>query len=287
MPPRTSLALQRANRAIKVAIGGAERYAAVEDAARLRDAIGVPLPMGVPLAFIEPVADPLGDLVSRYARTHGPFTAAGSRRPAGTWRRRRRHRAEAARRGRPRGGGRVPAPHRARRPAHGRHGRRRCRAVAPPAQLQQLEPLRPGPLRRHPRPRIRCHRRLSEWCDAEVLRKLRRRSLAALRAEVEPVDAAAYGRFLPAWQNVRRPVPARAAGAARAGRDRHRRRPALRRADSGLRLGTAGPRQPGVELPAGHAGRAHGSRRGALVRRRLAPRQRRLGQPASGRLAPN
>ncbi|HET6241102.1 MAG TPA: ATP-dependent helicase, partial [Arthrobacter sp.] len=46
---------------------------------------------------------------------------------------------------------------------------------------------------------------VSEWCDAEVLRKLRRRSLAALRAEVEPVDAAAYGRFLPAWQNVRTP----------------------------------------------------------------------------------
>ena len=45
----------------------------------------------------------------------------------------------------------------------------------------------------------------SEWCDAEVLRKLRRRSLAALRAEVEPVDAAAYGRFLPAWQHVRTP----------------------------------------------------------------------------------
>ncbi len=69
-------ALQRANRALRVNIGGAERFAAVEDAARLRDAIGVPLPMGVPLAFIEPVADPLGDLVSRYARTHGPFTAA-------------------------------------------------------------------------------------------------------------------------------------------------------------------------------------------------------------------
>ncbi len=69
-------ALLRANRAIKVNIGGVERHAAVEDAARLRDALGVPLPMGVPLAFIEPVADPLGDLVSRYARTHGPFTAA-------------------------------------------------------------------------------------------------------------------------------------------------------------------------------------------------------------------
>jgi ATP-dependent Lhr-like helicase len=43
-------ALQRANRAIRINIGGVERFAAVEDAARLRDAIGVPLPMGVPLA---------------------------------------------------------------------------------------------------------------------------------------------------------------------------------------------------------------------------------------------
>ena len=38
-----------------------------------------------------------------------------------------------------------------------------------------------------------------QWCDAEVLRILRRRSLAALRAQVEPVSTAAYGRFLPAW----------------------------------------------------------------------------------------
>jgi len=49
----------------------------------------------------------------------------------------------------------------------------------------------------------------SEWCDAEVLRKLRRRSLAALRAEVEPVDTAAYGRFLPEWQNVTTPGKSR------------------------------------------------------------------------------
>jgi ATP-dependent Lhr-like helicase len=42
----------------------------------------------------------------------------------------------------------------------------------------------------------------SEWCDAEVLRRLRRRSLAALRKEVEPVEPATLGRFLPAWQNV-------------------------------------------------------------------------------------
>ncbi|WP_238993593.1 ATP-dependent helicase [Nocardioides caldifontis] len=42
----------------------------------------------------------------------------------------------------------------------------------------------------------------SEWCDAEVLRRLRRRSLAALRKEVEPVEPSTLGRFLPAWQNL-------------------------------------------------------------------------------------
>ncbi|WP_396900146.1 DNA glycosylase AlkZ-like family protein, partial [Mycolicibacterium sp.] len=41
-----------------------------------------------------------------------------------------------------------------------------------------------------------------QWCDAEVLKILRRRSLAALRAQVEPVSTAAYGRFLPSWQHV-------------------------------------------------------------------------------------
>ena len=41
-----------------------------------------------------------------------------------------------------------------------------------------------------------------EWCDADILKILRRRSLAALRAQVEPVSTAAFGRFLPAWQQV-------------------------------------------------------------------------------------
>ena len=61
-----------------------------------------------------------------------------------------------------------------------------------------------------------------EWCDPEVLRRLRRASLAALRKEVEPAEQRALARFLPAWQGVdaspparrgRRP-PARDAGAA-------------------------------------------------------------------------
>jgi ATP-dependent helicase Lhr and Lhr-like helicase len=44
-----------------------------------------------------------------------------------------------------------------------------------------------------------------ELCDAEVLRALRRRSLSALRKEIEPVDGAALGRFLPSWHGLDRP----------------------------------------------------------------------------------
>ena len=68
--------LASARRVIQVRIAGEPMWAAIEDAGRLRDALGVPLPMGVPEAFTEPVADALGDLVARYARTHGPFATA-------------------------------------------------------------------------------------------------------------------------------------------------------------------------------------------------------------------
>ncbi|HET8879127.1 MAG TPA: crosslink repair DNA glycosylase YcaQ family protein, partial [Arthrobacter sp.] len=181
-------ALQRANRAIKVNIGGAEKFAAVEDSARLRDALGVPLPMGVPLAFIEPVADPLGDLVSRYARTHGPFTAAEA----------------AARLGL---GVAVVGTALKRLGADGRvvEGEFRPHVTAPDAPpTQGAEAATATEPAAAPRSTVQLAG-TSEWCDAEVLRKLRRRSLAALRAEVEPVDPSAYGRFLPAWQNVRTP----------------------------------------------------------------------------------
>ena len=47
-----------------------------------------------------------------------------------------------------------------------------------------------------------------EWCDPEVLRRLRRASLAALRKEIEPADQRALARFLPAWQGVDRHPPA-------------------------------------------------------------------------------
>lgn len=215
-------ALRKANRALTVTLSGVERFAAIEDAARLRDAIGVPLPMGVPLAFIEPVHDPLGDLVSRYARTHGPFTAeeAASRLGLGVA---------------------VVSTALKRLAADGRvvEGEFRPHPSAPatvpdegPELLEAPElpavPLRGGPLS-------------SEWCDSEVLRKLRRRSLAALRAEVEPVDAAAYGRFLPAWQNVSVP------SAGRPGSSGGRGAPALRGLDG---IMTAIDQLSGVPVPA-------------------------------------
>lgn len=147
--------LDAQRRVLKVSFAGHERWSAIEDASRLRDALGVPLPIGVPTAFVEPVPDPLGDLIGRYARTHGPFTAA-----------------EAAARF---GLGTAVVQdvlHR----------------LAAEKRVSAGE-FRPGTTG-------------AEWCDTEVLRRLRRRSLAAARHEVEPVGTATLGRFLPAWQHV-------------------------------------------------------------------------------------
>jgi ATP-dependent Lhr-like helicase len=71
----TLAALEHARRAVRVPIAGEPRLIAVEDAARYRDALGVPLPTGLPEALLEPAAQPVVDLVLRYARTHGPFTS--------------------------------------------------------------------------------------------------------------------------------------------------------------------------------------------------------------------
>lgn len=134
---------------------GAQWWVAVEDAGRLRDALGTPVPIGVPDAFVEPVDDPLGDLVARYARTHGPFVAGDVASRFGL-------------------GVAVVSETLRRLAAHGR------------VTDGEFTPGAGG----------------SEWCDAEVLRRLRRRSLAALRKEVEPVSPETLGRFLPAWQHV-------------------------------------------------------------------------------------
>src|SRR5215470_14162827 len=66
--------LVRARRAVLLPVAGAQRFAAAEAAARYRAALGLPPPPGLPEALLVPVRDPLGDLASRFARTHAPFT---------------------------------------------------------------------------------------------------------------------------------------------------------------------------------------------------------------------
>jgi ATP-dependent Lhr-like helicase len=63
-------------------IAGEARFIAVEDAARYRDALGAPLPAGLPLSLLEPVEAALDSLLRRWARTHVPFTAED---PARRW----------------------------------------------------------------------------------------------------------------------------------------------------------------------------------------------------------
>ncbi|CAL9308987.1 ATP-dependent RNA helicase RhlE [Streptomyces sp. SudanB25_2051] len=147
--------LAAARRAIRVRVAGADHWAAIEDAGRLRDALGTALPVGVPEAFTEPVKDPLGDLLARFARTHGPFTSA-----------------EAAARF---GLGTAVTD-----------GALHRLAAAGRVVQGEFHPSGIG----------------QEWCDAAVLRRLRRRSLAALRQELEPVPPAALATFLPQWQHV-------------------------------------------------------------------------------------
>ncbi|MFT4396433.1 ATP-dependent helicase [Gordonia lacunae] len=66
--------LHRVGQIISVNHNARALWAAIDDTARLRDALGVPAPLGIPAAYLEPVPDPVGDLIGRYARTHGPFT---------------------------------------------------------------------------------------------------------------------------------------------------------------------------------------------------------------------
>ena len=150
--------LVRARRLLELRIAGERRFVAAEDAARYRDALGIPLPPGLPVALLEPVAHPVVELVRRFARTHGPITL------------------------------REAADRFALDPA----------AVETALRLLAHEGrvfeggFRPGGLHR-------------EWCDAEILRQIRRKSLAKLRREVEPVEQRTLARFETHWQGLLRP----------------------------------------------------------------------------------
>ena len=150
--------LEDERRAVRVRLGGEERWIAAGDAGLFRDALGVVPPGGLPDAFLEEVGEPMLGLVRRFARTHGPFES-----------------------------GEVRA----------RYGVDAGPALA---ELERAGELVLGELRPLGTQR--------EWCDPEVLRRLRRASLAVLRKEIEPVAQATLARFAPAWQGVDRHAPA-------------------------------------------------------------------------------
>ena len=197
--------LETARRVIAVRVAGQPMWAAIEDAGRLRDALGVALPVGVPEAFTEARPDPLGDLVVRWARGHGPFLAG---------------------------------------PLASRYGlgvavvTMTLRRLAADGRVVEGE-FTVGPASGHGVSG-------SQWCDAEVLRLVRRRCLARLRKEVEPVPPEALGRFLPAWHGIE-PSEATAGGSGVAGQGRGGGR--RRYADAGAVL-EAVERLAGAPVPA-------------------------------------
>ncbi|MEA2163213.1 MAG: ATP-dependent helicase Lhr and Lhr-like helicase [Thermoanaerobaculia bacterium] len=147
--------LTTTRRIIEIGVAREKRFIAIEDASRYRDALGAPLPQGLADRYLQPMADPTGDLVLRYARTHGPFTPSDV--------------------------------------AH-RYGlgvavvRAALERFVERGRLIEGE-FRPGGTQR-------------EWCDNDVLSAIRRRSLAKLRKEVEPVDSSTYVRLITHWQFV-------------------------------------------------------------------------------------
>lgn len=144
-------------RAIRISWQGELRYASVEDAARLRDGLGINIPVGVPQTFLDPVDDPIGDIISRFARTHRPFTAAEAAESLG-----------------------LPT---------GIVSDLLRRLVEENRVVEGLfSPHRGG----HD----------PEYVEIQMLRRIRRRSLAALRAAVEPVPTRAFAQFLAEWQSV-------------------------------------------------------------------------------------
>jgi len=149
-------------RVIRVRLGSEHRLIAIEDAARYRDAFGIVLDPGLPLAFLDPTKDALHSLVARYARTHGPFTATEIAKRWGIGEAAVLNALEALV-----GKGKVT---------------RGAFLPLPPGVPQPSEP--------------------NEYCDVEVLRALKQKTLARLRKAIEPVSAEAFARFLTEWHGI-------------------------------------------------------------------------------------
>ena len=135
--------------------------AVVEDVPRLRDGLGIPVPPGVAASFTETATSPIADLVLRWARTHGPFTAVTIARRYGLG---------------------LAVVEQA------------VESLVGPGTLVSgsFVDSEPGKSDR-------------QYCHAQVLALIKRRTLALLRKGVEPVEQVAYARFLAEWQGIGAP----------------------------------------------------------------------------------
>ncbi len=141
-------------RIMRVRIAGVEHLAQVQDAALLRDALGIPVPSGV-AASPETITDALNQLIARFARSRGPFTLEDLTRSFGLG-------ASAA----------VAVLH---------------------TQVSQGT-LVEGNFRQGVD--------YTEYVSAQVLKRIRSKSLAQARSQAQPVSQSAFARFLLAWHQV-------------------------------------------------------------------------------------
>jgi ATP-dependent Lhr-like helicase len=147
--------LEGQRRVFRTRLAGTEVWAVVEDAPRLRDGLGSPVPPGIAEAHLRPVDDAVGDLISRYTRTHGPFTTQELAESLG---------------------------------------------LPPAVVLDRLTEQRAAG--RILEGRFLAEASGTQWCHPDVLRLVKRRSVALLRHQIEPVSQPALAAFLPAWQHV-------------------------------------------------------------------------------------
>jgi len=145
-------------RLVELEVGGERRLVPIEYVARYRDALGVMPPPGLPQQLLDTPRDPLGDLVRRHARTHGPFNAAEVARRYDT----------------------------------------AVSTITPVLErLTSQGELTAGAFRKGFSD--------EEWCDPDILARVRQRSLARIRRQVEPVEPEVLGRALLTWQGLSRP----------------------------------------------------------------------------------
>ncbi len=172
-----------------VKIAGQERFIAAYDIARYRDGLGIVPPVWTPIDLLDPVLRPLEELCARYARTHGPFhaEAIAERLALGVGPVRSALERLVA-------SGRV---------LEGAFLPKGAKRTFQGQELDRSQGLSRESVAERRRAALAPSVSDREYCDADVMRSIKRRSLAKLRAQVEPVSHEAFSRFSIDWHQIK------------------------------------------------------------------------------------